>query len=81
MRDAEYGTTNVYWWVSLTVDNVRYSTPFTEGPAMHELPMGTVTFLFTEIKGNTKLWEQPLAAMGPTLARHDPMLKGEGTAS
>ena len=25
---------------------------------MNELPSGTVTFLFTDIEGSTKLWEQ-----------------------
>lgn len=27
------------------------------------LPEGTVTFLFTDIKGSTRLWEKYLAAM------------------
>src|SRR5262249_47009370 len=35
------------------------------------LPSGTVTFLFTDIEGNTKLWEQYPEAMRLALARHD----------
>ncbi len=35
------------------------------------LPSGTVTFLFTDIKGSTRLWEQHPGAMPGALARHD----------
>jgi predicted ATPase/class 3 adenylate cyclase len=35
------------------------------------LPTGTVTFLFTDIEGSTRLWEQYPAAMDLALARHD----------
>jgi predicted ATPase/class 3 adenylate cyclase len=38
------------------------------------LPSGTVTFLFTDVEGSTRLWEQFPEAMRPTLARHDDML-------
>jgi predicted ATPase/class 3 adenylate cyclase len=38
---------------------------------MPELPAGTVTFLFTDIEGSTRLWEQHPEAMRATLARHD----------
>ncbi len=37
-------------------------------------PTGTVTFLFTDIQGSTKLWEQNPDAMRPALARHDQLL-------
>jgi predicted ATPase/class 3 adenylate cyclase/Tfp pilus assembly protein PilF len=38
-----------------------------------ELPSGTVTFLFTDIEGSTRLWEQHPEAMRLALARHDAM--------
>ena len=38
-------------------------------------PTGTVTFLFTDIEGSTKLWEQHPDAMRPALARHDHLLR------
>jgi predicted ATPase/class 3 adenylate cyclase len=40
-----------------------------------ELPSGTVTFLFTDLEGSTRLWEQHPAAMRPALERHDALLR------
>jgi predicted ATPase/class 3 adenylate cyclase len=40
-----------------------------------ELPSGTVTFLFTDLEGSTRLWEQHRAAMRPALERHDAILR------
>ena len=42
---------------------------------MNNLPSGTVTFLFTDIEGSTKLWEQHPEAMKSALANHDSILK------
>ncbi len=42
---------------------------------MQELPSGTVTFLFTDLEGSTRLWEQHPAAMRPALERHDAILR------
>jgi predicted ATPase/class 3 adenylate cyclase len=42
---------------------------------MSELPTGTVTFLFTDIEGSTKLWERYPDAMRIALARHDDILR------
>lgn len=39
-----------------------------------ELPTGTVTFLFTDIEGSTRLWEEQPEAMQIALARHDEIL-------
>jgi predicted ATPase/class 3 adenylate cyclase len=39
------------------------------------LPTGTVTFLFTDIEGSTRLWEQHPEAMRAALARHDALLR------
>src|SRR5690242_2331726 len=41
---------------------------------MPELPTGTITFLFTDIEGSTKLWEQHPEAMRSALVRHDALL-------
>src|SRR5688500_18675118 len=41
---------------------------------MPELPGGTATFLFTDIEGSTRLWEEHPVAMAPALARHDWLL-------
>jgi predicted ATPase/class 3 adenylate cyclase/Tfp pilus assembly protein PilF len=38
-------------------------------------PTGTVTFLFTDIEGSTKLWERHPEAMQTALARHDELLR------
>ena len=38
-------------------------------------PTGTVTFLFTDIEGSTKLWEHNAQAMQAALARHDELLR------
>src|SRR6185503_8500314 len=42
---------------------------------MADLPTGTVTFLFTDIEGSTRLWEQHPQAMPDALARHDAILR------
>jgi class 3 adenylate cyclase len=38
-------------------------------------PTGTVTFLFTDIEGSTRLWEQDAAGMEVALANHDAILR------
>jgi predicted ATPase/class 3 adenylate cyclase len=40
-----------------------------------ELPTGTVTFLFTDVEGSTRLWEELPEAMPGALARHDAILR------
>jgi predicted ATPase/class 3 adenylate cyclase len=42
---------------------------------MNGPPTGTVTFLFTDIEGSTKLWEDDAPAMRVALARHDDVLR------
>ena len=39
-------------------------------------PTGTVTFLFTDIEGSTKLWESHPEVMQIDLVRHDEILRG-----
>ncbi len=38
------------------------------------LPTGTVTFLFTDIEGSTRLWQQHPDAMKGALSDHDRIL-------
>ena len=40
-----------------------------------ELPSGTVTFLFTDLEGWTRLWDAYPEAMTGTMARHDEILR------
>ncbi len=42
---------------------------------MSELPSGTVTFLFTDVEGSTRLWQAHPDAMGTAIARHDALLQ------
>jgi class 3 adenylate cyclase len=41
---------------------------------MPDLPSGTVTFLFTDIEGSTRLGEEHPEAMEAALARHKTLL-------
>ena len=38
-------------------------------------PTGTITFLFTDVEGSTKLWERSPEAMSEALSRHDKILR------
>src|SRR5947208_10040306 len=42
---------------------------------MPSLPIGTVTFLFTDVEGSTKLWERHPDQMRAALARHDALVE------
>ena len=39
-------------------------------------PTGTVTFLFTDLEGSTRLWEKHDSAMRAAVLRHDEILRG-----
>ena len=45
-------------------------------PDRTEMPTGTVTFLFTDLEGSTRLWEESPEAMKGALARHDEIVRG-----
>ena len=38
-------------------------------------PTGTITFLFTDIQGSTRLWEQHPEAMETALDRHNTLVR------
>src|ERR1700761_6211116 len=38
-------------------------------------PSGTVTFLFTDVEGSTRLWDEHPDAMASALARHDEIVR------
>jgi class 3 adenylate cyclase len=42
---------------------------------MGERPTGTVTFLFTDIEGSTRLWEERPVEMRAALAAHDTIVR------
>jgi predicted ATPase/class 3 adenylate cyclase len=44
------------------------------GRATFALPVGTVTFLLTDVEGSTRLWESAPPAMGAAVARHYELL-------
>jgi predicted ATPase/class 3 adenylate cyclase len=46
-----------------------------KGAGTPDLPSGTVTFLFTDVEGSTRLWEECPDVMRHTMARHDAMLR------
>ena len=41
---------------------------------MRDFPSGTVTFLFTDVEGSTRRWEQDSVAMGTAIVRHFALL-------
>src|SRR5262245_36876357 len=43
---------------------------------MPPIPTGTVTFLFTDVEGSTRLWQRHPEAMKGTLARHHALVQG-----
>ena len=45
------------------------------GVGLSELPSGTVTFLFTDLEGSTRLWEEHPERDARALARHDAILR------
>lgn len=50
--------------------------PDQPGVNTSDVPLGTVTFLFTDIEGSTPLWEKNPPAMRDALVRHDTIIGG-----
>src|SRR5258708_27619063 len=44
------------------------------GGDARSLPSGTLTFLFTDVEGSTRLWDVAPAAMRAALIRHDALI-------
>src|SRR5882724_2876218 len=42
---------------------------------MSQLPTGTITFLFSDIEGSSRKWEQQPDAMRVALATHDKLMR------
>lgn len=42
---------------------------------MTGISTGTITFLFTDVEGSTKLWERNPEAMSQALAHHDELIR------
>ena len=42
---------------------------------MSDLPTGTVTFLFTDIEGSTRLWADHPEVMGGAVVRHEELIR------
>ena len=55
--------------------NVSWAGSPTKDAGTAELPTGTLTFLFTDLEGSTRLWEEHPEAMHEALARHDEILR------
>jgi class 3 adenylate cyclase len=56
----------------LATDRLDLPPPAQEAPPT--LPSGTITFLFTDIEGSTRLWERHPQTMPGALARHDALV-------
>ena len=54
--------------------DLGWDRPSISAQAVAELPSGTVTFLFTDLQGSTRLWEEHRDAMVGALARHNEIL-------
>lgn len=56
-------------------DQIRTTTMSQTRRSRPEPPSGTVTFLFTDVEGSTKLWEDHPAEMRVALARHEALMR------
>lgn len=54
---------------------VPVTAPPAGGAAMSRVPSGTVTLLFTDVAGSTRLWDAERDAMAAALRRHDEILR------
>jgi len=64
----------------LATDQLDIAAQPIEAPTMIQptagvLPTGTITLLFTDIEGSTRLWERQPETMAAALARHDTILR------
>src|SRR5256885_9815654 len=57
------------------MDDIKSGMRVKSRTSPQALPSGTVTFLFTDIEGSTRLWATQHDAMRASLARHDALLR------
>jgi hypothetical protein len=65
-----------------TVEQLKRGRLFMNNSTPHlppKLPIGTLTFLFTDVEGSTLLWEQYPEQMRQVMARHDELIEGGKT--
>src|ERR1700730_14165767 len=55
--------------------SVKFGMSSKQRSNVRTLRSGTVTFLFTDIEGSTRLWETQREAMTTALERHDALLR------
>ena len=55
--------------------DVGWAASPTKGPDTAAPPSGTVTFLFTDVEGSTRLWEESPDVMRHAMSRHDELLR------
>ena len=55
--------------------DLGWESPSGSRAAVQEMPGGTVTFLFTDLEGSTRLWQEHPDAMAAAMARHDAILR------
>ena len=69
------GSSSVVGWSSWQARRVRWWRVGRIVRFVIEAPSGTVTFLFTDIEGSTRLWEEFPDAMRAALADHDEVVR------
>jgi predicted ATPase/class 3 adenylate cyclase len=62
-------------WQPTALPDAVYAIIAPGAHAMGTTPSGTVTFLFTDIEGSTRRWDEQPDAMKHALARHDALLR------
>jgi predicted ATPase/class 3 adenylate cyclase len=55
--------------------DLGWERPSTSARTVEGFPTGTVTFLFTDLEGSTRLWEEHADAMASALARHNEIVR------
>ncbi|MSP12497.1 MAG: adenylate/guanylate cyclase domain-containing protein, partial [Chloroflexi bacterium] len=72
---SAYNSASTNPHIALSTSQFPRFRPDYEVSFMSSLPSGTVTFLFSDVEGSTKLWQAHPEAMKTALARHDTLLR------
>lgn len=62
------------WFESGAIKSYNFGSPMSQ-PSPFPFPTGTITFLFSDIEGSTKLWDTYPSIMQVAVARHDALLR------